>query len=134
MRHLIQTLLSFSLVIGLSNSISAQDYDHCVEKIGSNWGEVCEKCEYYKEGFKRSFEETYQVTFQNVCGETVELKVAMQEKDLTWRIFPIKVLDPEQTFTGFACKGSGKYMFWVRGLDDREIILPSDRDIITEYR
>lgn len=134
MRSLIQTILCLSLTIGFSNSISAQDYSHCVEKIGSKWGEVCEKCEYYKEGFRRSFEETYQATFQNVCGETVELKVAMQEKDLTWRIFPIKVLDPEQTFTGFACKGSGKYLYWVRGLDDREIILPSDRDIITEYR
>ena len=44
MRHLIQTLLSLSLVIGLSISTSAQDYNHCVEKIGSNWGEVCEKC------------------------------------------------------------------------------------------
>lgn len=133
-----KTIYNIALIglftIGMNSQLKAQDPNDCVEKISSAWGEVCEKCEYYKEGFKRSYDQTYQATFQNVCGAKVELKVAMQEENGTWRTFPVKVLDPEKTFTAYACKGSGKYMYWVRPLDDREIVLPSDRDIITQYR
>ena len=123
-----------SLTIISTNVLAQKDFNDCVEKIDSKWGEYCDNFEYYKEGFKRSYDETYQATFQNVCGEKVELKVAMQEKNEVWRTFPIKVLGPEETFTAYACKGSGKYMYWVRRLDDRETLLPSDREIITEYR
>ncbi len=134
MKTLIHSTICCFLAICLNNDLLAQDYNACVQKISSEWGEDCEKCEYYTEGYKRSYQQTYRATFQNVCGDKIELKVAMQEQDKTWRTFPVKVLDPEQTFTAYACKGSGKYMFWVRKLDDREIVLPTDKQIITQYR
>lgn len=132
------TLLLFctSIVLFSCFTANAQDrnYSDCVVKESSSWGVVCDRCEYYKEGYKRSYDETFVVTFKNVCGENVELKVAMQEKDGNWRTFPVKMLGQNETFDAFACKGSGKYLYWVRRVDDTELILPSDREILSEYR
>jgi hypothetical protein len=36
--------------------------------------------------------------------------------------------------TAFACQGTGKYLYWVRRLNDVETILPSDREILAEFR
>jgi hypothetical protein len=58
----------------------------------------------------------------------------MQEKDGTWRTFPVRALAPDETLDAFACRGSGKYLYWVRKADDTEIVLPSDQEILTEYR
>lgn len=114
----------------------AQDRDHadCLVKTSSQWGDVCDKCEYYTDGYKRDYSGTFQVELRNTCREIIELKVAMQEKDGNWRTFPVKALGPEESFKAFACKGSGKYLYWARRVDDAEIILPSDQEILTEYR
>jgi len=111
-----------------------RDYNDCVVKATSEWGRPCDKCEHYSEGYKRDFSGTYQVTLRNTCNETVELKVAMQEKNGTWRTFPIKAIAANETMTAYACQGTGKYLYWVRRLNDVEIVLPSDREIITEHR
>lgn len=111
-----------------------RDYSDCVVKESSSWGQVCKNCEYYKEGFRRSYEETFTVAFKNICRENVEIKVAMQESNGTWRIYPIKMLTQNQVFEAYACRGSGKYLYWVRRVDDTEVILPSDSEILTEYR
>ena len=63
-----------------------------------------------------------------------EVKVAMQEENGTWRTFPIKALGARESMTAYACKGTGKYMYWVRRVNDTEILLPSDQEILTEYR
>ncbi len=34
----------------------------------------------------------------------------------------------------YACEGSGKYMYWVRRANDTEIVLPTDRDIVSTYK
>lgn len=114
----------------------AQDQDHsqCVTKVKAEWGKPCEKCEDYKDGWKRSFEGTYQLELKNTCGDMVEVKVAVQEKGGTWRTFPVKALEPGKSMEAFACHGTGKYLYWVRRVNDTEIILPSDQEIITEYR
>lgn len=111
-----------------------QSYSQCLTKVKSEWGKPCEKCEDYKEGWKRSFEETYKLELKNTCGEMVEVKVAVQEKSGTWRTFPIKALAAGQSMEAFACHGTGKYLYWVRKVNDTEIILPSDQEILTEYR
>jgi hypothetical protein len=111
-----------------------QNYSDCVVKTSSRWGAVCEKCEQYKEQFKRDFSGTYQIDLTNTCSETVEVKVAVQEKNGTWRTFPVKVLKGQEKMTAFACQGSGKYLYWVRKLNDTEIVLPSDQEILTDYR
>ena len=114
----------------------AQERSHadCLVKVKSQWGAVCEKCEYYKEGYKRDFSGTYQVELRNDCRDIIEVKVAVQEKGATWRTFPVKALATGESLEAFACQGTGKYLYWVRRVNDTEIVLPSDQEIITEYR
>jgi hypothetical protein len=128
--------LSLCLVLLSTCALRAQDrnYDECVVKASSEWGRPCEKCENYTEGYKRDFSGTYQVTLRNNCTETVELKVAMQELNGTWRTFPVKTIAANGTMTAFACQGTGKYLYWVRRLNDVEIILPSDREILADFK
>jgi hypothetical protein len=112
----------------------AQDSADCIVKTGSKWGAACDHCEIYTEGFKRDFSGTYQVQLRNVCKEIIEVKLAVQEKNGEWRTFPVRALAPEETFDGYACQGTGKYVYWARAVSDTEILLPSDREIISEYR
>ncbi len=124
-----------SLLFGLALNSAAQDqsYSDCVVKVGTAWGEVCDKCESYK-GFRRDYSGTFRIDLKNACNETVELKVAVQENNGMWRTFPVRLLDSGATTTAFACQGTGKYLYWVRRLNDTEIILPTDQEILTEYR
>jgi hypothetical protein len=111
-----------------------QSYADCISKEKSTWGQPCPKCEAYTEVYKRDYSGVFQIELKNVCKEPVELKVAMQEKNGHWRTFPIKALDAGGTMTAFACNGTGKYLYWVRRLNDTEIVLPSDQQILVEYR
>jgi hypothetical protein len=106
----------------------------CLVKTNSKWGAPCDKCESYTEGYKRDFSGTYQVQLKNVCNEIIEVKLAVQEKNGEWRTFPVRSLTPQETFDGYACHGTGKYVYWVRKVNDTEIILPTDREILSEYR
>jgi hypothetical protein len=111
-----------------------QSFSDCLVKTASRWGAPCEKCEAYKDGFKRDFSGTYQIDLKNACKEMIEVKVAVQEKNGTWRTFPVKALAAEETMNAFACQGTGKYLYWVLRVNDTEIVLPSDAEILTEYR
>jgi len=127
-------LLILLLLVALWAGAQDQSYSGCLTKTDSKWGAPCEKCEFYKENFKRDFSGTYQIDLQNVCSDMIEVKVAMQEQNGQWRTFPIKALGPKETMNAFACQGTGKYMYWVRKVNDTEILLPSDQEILTEYR
>jgi hypothetical protein len=127
---LLLVLLAFTALVHAQD----RNFDECVVKASSAWGKPCEKCEFYKEGYKRDNSGTYQVELRNDCSETVEVKVAMQEQNGMWRTFPLKVLAANETMTAFACQGTGKYLYWVRRLNDTEVVMPSDREIITEHR
>lgn len=116
----------------LSAQAQDQTYADCLVKISSSWGQPCEKCEDYK-GFKRDFSDVYQVELKNICTEMMEVKVAMEEKNGTWRTFPVKTLEGGATMTAFACHGSGKYLYWARRVNDTEVILPSDGEIVIAY-
>ena len=111
-----------------------RDYSECVIKEKTAWGVKCEKCEYYKDSYVRSYDETFVLTLKNVCTEAVELKVAMQEKSGKWRTFPVKFLQHNESFDAYACKGSGRYLYWVRRADDTELLLPTDSEILSEYQ
>lgn len=128
---------SLLLLLGTSLLLEAaaqdQSYSDCVIKSKTAWGEVCEKCESYK-GYKRDYSGTFQVELKNACKETVEVKVAVQESNGTWRTFPIRTLMAEQTTTVFACQGTGKYLYWVRRMNDTEIVLPTDPEIASEFK
>ena len=127
-------VLIILLLVAFWAGAQDQSYADCLTKTASRWGAPCEQCEYYKESFKRDFSGTYQIDLQNACSDMIEVKVAMQEENGTWRTFPIKALGARESMTAYACKGTGKYMYWVRRVNDTEILLPSDQEILTEYR
>lgn len=127
-------LLIILLLVAFWAGAQDQSYADCLTKTASKWGAVCEKCEYYKDHYKRDYSGTYQIDLQNACSDMVEVKVAMQEKNGIWRTFPIRALGPKETMSAYACQGTGKYMYWVRRVNDTEILLPSDQEILTEYR
>lgn len=112
----------------------AQDRSNCLTKEKSSWGAPCDRCEAYTPDLKRDHSGTYQVELKNTCGDVIEVKVAMGENNGSWRTFPVKALAPGETVNAFACKGNGKYMYWVRTANDTEIELPTDSQIITAYR
>ncbi len=113
----------------------AQDGDRnaCIMKVSSAWGSVCERCEVY-DGFKRDFRGTFRIELRNSCRELVEVKVAVQEKNGSWRIFPTRTLGPEETLTAYACTGTGRYLYWAKRVNDPELAMPTDREILSEYR
>lgn len=125
-------LMLILLLIGFI--AGAQDSADCLVKTGSKWGASCDHCEIYTEGYKRDFSGTYQVQLRNTCNEIIEVKLAVQEKNGEWRTFPVRALEPQETVNGYACQGTGKYVYWARSISDTEILLPSDREIISEYR
>ncbi|MBL7952330.1 MAG: hypothetical protein JNM62_11500 [Flavobacteriales bacterium] len=127
-------ILIVLLLVAFWAGAQDQSYADCLTKVTSKWGAPCEKCQAYKENFKRDHSATYQIDLQNACSDMIEVKVAMQEKNGTWRTFPIKALAPKEIMNAFACQGTGKYMYWVRRVNDTEILLPSDQEILTEYR
>lgn len=127
-------LLCLLLLAGLTLRAQDQSYADCVVKANSSWGQPCEKCEAYRDNFRRDYSGVFQVELKNACSDIVEVKVAMQEANGNWRTFPIKTLAGGQAMTAFACKGTGKYLYWVRRLNDTEILLPSDQEIVAAYR
>ena len=130
-----RTLLLPLLAVVLWTSTQAQDqtYADCLLKVSSSWGKICEKCEDYK-GYKRDYSGVYQVELKNICSEMMEVKVAMEEIDGTWRTFPVKTLEGGTSMNVYACHGTGKYLYWARRVNDTEIVLPSDGEIVSVYR
>lgn len=125
--------LAAALIIAASAFGQDQSYADCLVKTSSRWGAPCENCFHYVDGYKRDFSGTYQLDLRNTCRDVIEVKVAVQEKNGTWRTFPVRALGPEESMSAYACEGSGKYLYWVRRANDSEIALPSDREIITAY-
>jgi hypothetical protein len=131
---IMRTTTLLTLLLLTSVWATAQDHADCPVKSASKWGAPCDKCEIYTEGFKRDFSGTYQVQLRNVCNDMIEVKLAVQEKSGEWRTFPVRALAPNETIDAFACQGTGKYVYWARRVNDTEITLPSDREILSEYR
>lgn len=115
---------------------TAQDRDRsdCVVKTNSAWGQACEPCQFYTADMKRDHSGTFSIELQNTCNDLLEVKVAMQEQGGTWRIFPTRVLAGNESLNAFACKGTGKYMYWARRVNDTELVIPTDQQIISENR
>lgn len=116
--------LIFLIAFGSLNSIADEDLLHCISKYDAKWGRECSQCLYERE--------TYTVYFRNVCDQTLDVKCAVQEKDLHWRSFTFLSVAPEAELSAYACKGTGKYQYWVRLSGDVEIEFPSDEQINSE--
>lgn len=129
----------FLIVVGLAilafkGFENDTDWTACLKKCDSGWGLQCKDCKYYKETYKRSFDDTYTVKMHNVCDERIDAKICVQEEDKSWRCKSVPGLPPKDTITMCACKGTGKYLYWVRRTGDKEIILPSDDEINQTYK
>ena len=130
MRHLLATLVAALFM--LPAHAQDQSYADCVAKATSSWGQPCDKCEIYT-GYKRDYRSVYQLELRNICGEMLEVKVAVEEQNGTWRTFPVRTLASGDTLTAFACRGTGRYLYWARRVNDTEIVLPTDGEIVSAY-
>ena len=116
-------VLSFTIK---TESGDEKNWNECVEKYNANWGEPCPDCTYNNDIFH--------VSFRNICEENVDVFVAVQESNKSWRCLYTENIAPKDTITAFACKGTGKYLYWVRKAGDREMELPTCDEVNIDYK
>lgn len=104
---------------------SQEDLSACLQKSSSVWGSVCGSC--------YSYSRSYRVNLKNTCNETLDVKVAVQEKSMRWRTYNQLNMAPGDTLSAYACEGTGKYMFWAKRSGDNTILFPSDQEIDNEF-
>ena len=97
----------------------------CLEKSSFSWGSNCSAC--------YNSTKSYRINLKNVCGENVDVKVAVQERTNRWRTFNLNNMAPGDTISSYACEGTGKYVFWTRKAGDKTIIFPTDQEIETDF-
>ncbi|HEX5001877.1 MAG TPA: hypothetical protein VFW78_05240 [Bacteroidia bacterium] len=102
-----------------------EDLSTCLQKSSSVWGSNCGSC--------YSYSRSYRINLKNVCTETLDVKVAVQEKSMRWRTYNQINMAPGDTISAYACEGTGKYMFWAKRTGDNTILFPSDQEIDQEF-
>ncbi|OFX20654.1 MAG: hypothetical protein A2033_05075 [Bacteroidetes bacterium GWA2_31_9] len=102
------------------------DWAKCVEKYKATWGDPCMECTYNYDIF--------QVFMKNVSAENVDLFVAVQESNKSWKCYMFEKLIPNDTIVAHACKGTGKYLKWVRKAGDRETSFPTCDEVNKDYK
>jgi len=115
--------LSFSFTKNVDEDINWND---CLEKYKSEWGEPCQGCTYN--------EDIYKVYFRNVCDKKIDVLVSVQEQNGTWNCNYINELAPNDTLVAHACKGSGKFLVWVKKAGDKEITFPTCQEVNKDYK
>ncbi|MBK7964076.1 MAG: hypothetical protein IPK10_01290 [Bacteroidetes bacterium] len=120
------TILGFTLLLCIfSFADSGDDLNKCLVKYKSEWSKPCSQCTDYSK--------SYRAYFRNDCTELLDVKVAAQEKDKRWKTFSRLNMHPNDTIVGYACNGTGKYLYWVRRTGDDAIVFPSDEEINTTF-
>ena len=126
------TIALFAFTSTTSNKLI--DPTTCLKKVDSKWGDICTDCVEYKAG-KRVYDDTYKAFLVNTCTEKIEVKLAFQEMDGSWRCFEPKILAPNDTIVGFACKSTkGKYLKWIRAAGDHDTTFPTNEEINEQYK
>ena len=87
-----------------------RDWTECLEKYDSKWGKECANFMVAKD--------TYVVSLRNICSEKIDCMVCVQEKYKRWRCYTQLNLAPKDTIYGYACKGAGRYLYWVKQAGD----------------
>ena len=98
-----------------------EDVNKCMVKYKSEWGKPCSSC---TENTK-----SYRVYLRNECYNKLDVKVAAQESDHRWKTYTKLQVGYGDTIVAYACKGNGKYLYWVKKSDDTSIELPSDDEV-----
>lgn len=101
------------------------DLGDCVQKYKSDWGRSCVGC--------TSARDTYIVYLKNSCDLPLDIKIAVQNKNKTWKVFEKENFGGGDTLVVFSCEGTGKYLKWARKAGDREIVFPSNMEIGKTY-
>lgn len=102
------------------------NWNDCLEKYKSEWGEPCKGCTYN--------EDIYKVYFRNICDKKIDVLVSVQETDGTWNCNYIDALAPNDTLVAHACKGSGKFLIWVKQAGDKELTFPTCQEVNADYK
>ncbi len=102
-----------------------KNWNDCLEKYKSEWGQACKGCTYN--------EDIYKVYFRNICDEKIDVLVSVQEQNGKWNCNYITNLAPEDTIVAHACKGSGKFLVWVKKAGDTEITFPDCKEVNDSY-
>lgn len=116
------TVLFFN---GKTDHSSAQtDMGDCLEKYKSAWGESNSRC---------SGPDTYKVWLRNGCTSSIDVLVCVQEEDKKWRPFSHNGMAPRDSMIVYACKGTGKYLYWARNAGDDTVVFPTVDEINKKY-
>lgn len=121
----VSTLVLSVLFVFFSAMKKEEDLNDCLKKIKSEWSKPCLQC---TESTK-----SYRVYFLNTCTVPLDVKLAAQEKDRRWKTFSFRQVQPGDTLVAYACKGTGKYLYWVKDPEDLYFVFPTDEEINTTY-
>jgi hypothetical protein len=105
-------------------SQSAQE--NCIVKVNAEWAVPVGSC--------MNAHNSYKAYFVNTCSNTVDIKLAVQEKSMRWKTFNHLSIAPGDTVAGYACDGTGKYVTWFRPTGNKTIIFPTDDEINRDYK
>ncbi len=100
------------------------EWADCLEKYKSAWGEPTTRC---------SGNDTYKVWLKNNCTESIDVLVCVQEDNKTWRPFSHNGMAPRDSMIAYACKGTGKYLYWARKSGDDTVVFPTVDEINKKY-
>lgn len=127
--HLLIT--SFISFLFLLNPIAKDEYfptqenTECLSKSSSEWGTYGVAC--------HKSDNSYRINLKNSCTVNIDAKVAVQEKTNRWRTFNRNNLAPGDSISGYACEGTGKYVFWTKTAGDKTVVFPTDEEIQLEF-
>jgi hypothetical protein len=104
-----------------------EDLADNIKKYGSAWGAYCKPC-----GDLSS--KSYTVKLRNIGKEKLDVKVAVQESNKSWKVFNYTGMAPNDSMIAYACQGTGKYLKWARKAGDTNTTFPSDKQINDDYK
>lgn len=107
------------------NDHPQKDWNSCVIKENSSWGGRCLSYGYS--------EDMYNVNLVNKCSEKVDLMCCVQRTNGQWRCFYRMDMSSSDTLSAYACKGTGKYLKWVRKAGEVEVKFPSQDQVNQQY-
>ena len=127
MKNFAKVLVAIVVTMVISFSGYAQEgYSECVDKKRSAWGEECSQCPIYRD--------SYVVYLQNICQEKLDMQVAVQEEDMTWKVFTFSTVAPNDSVRAYACMGKGKYLAWAKVAGDTKITFPTKAEVNQEFK
>jgi hypothetical protein len=125
---LFSIILFFVYATPVANDFPAteqEEYATCLAKSSSAWASNCGMC--------INSSKSYRINLKNVCDEKLDVRLAVQERSMQWKTYNLNNMAPGDTISGYACEGTGKYVFWTRKAGDNTIIFPTEAEIEQEF-